>query len=779
MSGMEAGSKHRTGWIIVLSLLWLTFARLTDSAVQNSATVDEGFHITSGNEYLHTGRVHLLDEHTPLIKAWMALPLLPLDDLTPPPEAPGYAAGNLIQVAQATTLAYRPLDRVIVPPRLMIALLTVLLLAIVYRWAADGFGASGGLFALAWASCDPNLLAHGALATTDLGAAMFILGAGWAFARYLRRPTWGRWAWAGIMLGCAQLSKLTALLLLPLLGALMLWDGWQQARSRGLWRASGQYLSLVAVAALIVWAAYGFELRPVPAVGGAIPLPAASHIERLLRLRQNLAYGRESFLLGQNGMHGWMLYFPIAFVLKTPLGTLLLLALLPLLARRYHLPWREELALGLFPLLYFLSALSSTIDIGYRHLLPILPYLYVSAGRLAAWLRDERARWGRWLLAASFALTVAEGGWLHPHYLTYFNLIAGGADRGWQYLADSNTDWGQALKFLAARQRRDDLGPVYLSQFTFYDPAAYGVDYRPLAPLPDAPPVLPRRFDPQPGWYAISATTLDGVPLPYPPTYDWFRHREPQERLGHALFLYHVIPSAGQWLAQCQHPVVPLTGDAIAAGFGRDDLRRLTFDCEQTWVVPPAAGWYARAIPPEDRLRWPRRSERFAWLPAWTASLDRSALHLSYVQPQAGTLPPFAIWQRDDAPIHPPHPQTATLDGTLALLGYAASSNVRPGQTTEVLTFWRVLTPPARPLSLMLHLTASDGSVVAVGDGLGFPVDQWRTGDLIIQQHALALPDALPAGTYTILGGAYWLDDLSHLRSDGADAIALGLLTVP
>ena len=105
---------------------------------------------------------------------------------------------------------------------------------------------------------------------------------------------------------------------------------------------------------------------------------------------------------------------------------------------------------------------------------------------------------------------------MRPHFLAYFNTLAGGADQGYRYLADSNTDWGQTLKELAAQQRSRNLGVVKLSQFTFLDPATYGVAYEPIAPMVGAPLVLPRRFNPEPGLYAISATTLDGVPLPLP-----------------------------------------------------------------------------------------------------------------------------------------------------------------------------------------------------------------------------------------------------------------------
>ena len=757
--------------LLLLGLLLLSFARLADMALALSATVDEGFHITSGNEYLHTGHLHLLDEHTPLVKAWMALPLLPLDDLTPPQAAPGYAEGDLIRVARATTLAYRPLDRVIVPPRLMVALLTVLLLASVFRWAATHFGPTGGAVALMLAAFDPNLLAHGALATTDLGATLFIFWALWAFERYLAEPTRGHWWRAALLLGLAQLAKLTALLLLPVVLLLML----AAVPRRRWWSAFlRRYLPMVGVAALVVWGGYGFEVRPVAGLPFRFALPAAGHIERIVRLRENLAYGREAFLLGANGMHGWTLYFPLAFLLKTPTATLALLFLTLVLLRRYRRGWRVELALWLFPLLYGLSALRSTIDIGYRHLLPLLPLLDVAMGRLALWMREARPR--RWLVAAALGWLALEGGWLHPHELAYFNLIAGGPGEGWRFLADSNTDWGQALKVLAAQQRAGRWGKVRLSQFIFYDPAAYGVRYRPIAPMEGAPPILPRRFDPEPGLYAISATTLDGVPLPYPPTYDWFRHREPLAKLGYALFLYRVEPSGGRWLAQCTDPVPPLPESAVVEGFGRDDLRLLRFDCTQTWVVPAGRGWYARAIPPEEGLHWPRRDARLDRLAPWAEVLRASPPRLSYLQPRPGELPAFALWWWGDGV--PPAPPIAlqegiTFGGTATLLGCALPRKAAAGETVELLTWWRVERRPPRPLSLMLHLRTADGATIAVGDALGFSAEQWQAGDLVIQRHRLTIPAGVAATRCTPWAGVYTLDDVTPLASPQGEAVAL------
>ena len=784
-------NRHR---LLVFLLLAVTFARLTDAAVCLSATVDEGFHITSGYEYLRTGHLRLFDEHVPLVKAWLAWPLCFVPDLAPPETAPGYDEENLIRVAQATVLDYRPIDRMIVAPRLSLAMLTVLLAATIYRLAADEFGQRGGLLALALLTLDPNILAHGSLATTDLGATAFIFWAMMAAARYLHRPTRRRWWLAALLLGLAQLAKLTALLLFPLVGALFLANALtgkssDKSSERPLLRRRLlSYAGMVAVATLVVWAGYGFELRPVTGLAVDWPLPAASHIERWLRLRENLAYGRESFLLGQNRMHGWRLYFPVAFAIKTPLPTLVLIALTAAalaLGRRRCLT--TELALWLFPLVYGAASLMSTINIGYRHLLPLLPFLCLAAGRLATVRRP------RLLLPGLLVWLGLEGALIHPHYLAYFNPIAGGPDQGYRFLADSNTDWGQTLKALAAYQQAHRLGPVKLSQFTFLDPAAYGVDYTPIAPMTGAPPVLPRRFNPAPGLYAISATTLDGVPLPLPSTYDWFRHREPQTKIGHVMFLYDVLPSTGEWVAQCSQPVAPLTPAAMAEGFGRgvdgvDGLRQIVFDCEQGWLWPQGGhspGWYIRATPGTDRLRWPSADERRDLWPDWTAALPLESLRLSYVQPTPGEQPPFAIWKWAGGDVSPPTllpgaPDGVTFDSTLTLLGYDAPLTATPGETATVLTFWEVAKtaslPITRPLSLMLHLQGANGVPVAVGDGLAVPVTLWQAGDILVQRHQLPIPTDGPPGPYSLAAGAYWLDDMTHLTANGKRSIIFAIL---
>ncbi len=79
------------------------------------------------------------------------------------------------------------------------------------------------------------------------------------------------------------------------------------------------------------------------------------------------------------------------------------------------------------------------------------------------------------------------------------------------------------------------------------------------------------------------------------------------------------------------------------------------------------------------------------------------------------------------------------------------------------MTFWEVRTPPKRPLSLMLHLRDNAGKPIAIGDGLGFPVEDWQQGDVFVQNHILSLPPDMAEGDYGLFFGAYWLENVQTL----------------
>lgn len=757
-----------------LLLLWLLAIY---AARSTSMVVDEGMHLASGYSILRTGDYRLVEEHPPLAKMWVALPLLFVPDIPDPQTLPAWEEAlhdpteslHLLTVARETITAYRPVERLLFPARAVAVLMCLVLGAVVYRWAADLGGKWAGGLALFLLTLDPNILAHSSVAGTDLGAAATVALAMFLFARWLRRQTTYRWLAAGVALGLALGTKTSALLLLPVVLALGL-----VTHPRHIIALAG----LFGLAGVTLWALYGFEVGYLP--GTRVLCPAASFAIPFLRLKRHIAAGHSAFLLGENRFHGWWYYFPVAFALKTPLPTQILLVTSLILAairlfRRsvdiYRL-LRRWGSVVLFPILYGISALASPLNIGYRHLLPMLPGLFVLAGagiRSTAYATQNKYSVLRilfFVLTAWLAIGTLR---IAPHYLAYFNELAGGPDNGWRYLADSNTDWGQAYKDLARFQRERGLEKVRLSAFLpTYDPAIYGVEYEPLAPMwGSTAAIFPARFNPLPGDYVISATTLDGIRLEDPAMYDWFRKRKPDARVAHVLFYYRVSPRdyIPEWVVQCSVPTVPLTPEVVTEGFGRDDLRLVEYDCTQTWLYPgggKSGGWYVLLSDPAVETRFVR------------AHLLSS--RLSYEQRQRGILPPFRIY---DWEMGTPVPGAATLllpegvsssislGGILSFLGIRARPEV---DGLEVETWWQVTEGPiTRPLSIMGHLLNKAGEMVGQDDGLGVLPVVWLAKDIIVQRHWFPSPTG--DGELWLRTGVYWLDTMDRWPVEGDGAI--------
>ena len=342
-------------------------------------------------------------------------------------------------------------------------------------------------------------------------------------------------------------------------------------------------------------------------------------------------------------------------------------------------------------------------------------------------------------------------------------------------------DWGQGLKATRDYLEEHDWPDVKLSSFTFFiRPLLYGIEATPLPPLADAPAVLPTRFNPAPGTYIISASTLRGLQLIDREMYDWFWHREPDDLIANAMLVYHVREREPRpaWLAQCTTPVTPLAPQDVTEGFGRDDLRMTYFDCTQSWLYPEGggSGWYVlhrETAEQEDsfiqqrlapaRLSFEQKTPHetppltvFEWedtKPAIPPAGEMWAAPVEWPPEQA---------QREGSPVSTPAP----LDGPLTFLGYEAQQEEH---TVTLLTYWRVTVQPDRPFSLMGHLLDANGAPTAVGDGLGVNWEQLRRGDVLVQRHTLAAPP----GAYWLQTGAYWLDTMERWEIESGDRLLL------
>ena len=136
--------------------------------------------------------------------------------------------------------------------------------------------------------------------------------------------------------------------------------------------------------------------------------------------------------------------------------------------------------------------------------MPVYPAVMILAGVAATW---GSSRLGRGLVALAVVWLAGATLWVHPHYLSYFNELIGGPARGHLYLADSNLDWGQDLKRLAAYAQRHPTEAIKLAYFGSADPTHYGFACRSL------PSFLPfgKPADLDAGTYVVSANQLLGI----------------------------------------------------------------------------------------------------------------------------------------------------------------------------------------------------------------------------------------------------------------------------
>jgi hypothetical protein len=516
-------------------------AQLLLSFRKNSATYDEQYHIANGLYYLRTGDPGLIPAHPPLIEVLATLPLLADRNLVVPLRDSASSVSNLAYSDQLLWRLNQNGPSIVARARLPIIVLTLLLAVTVYAWTRELFGPTSGLLALTLLTFDPNILAHGNLATNDIGVTLFATLALFAFWRWMIRPTGARAVIAGLTLGLALVSKFSAVYLIPVVMIILVTDRiWKStSASRLNAKTTLAYLAVIAAAAYCaIWVVYGFRMGTLK----GYPFPAREYLTALQAGTTLVQGGKPSFLLGAYSPTGWWYYFPVAFAVKTPLPTLILIGASFVFVYR-RVSWRSTLPLLIPVVIYFAICLTSTFNIGYRHLLPILPCLFIFTGQLAL-IDWKTSRLGTGAVLAMVVWLTIGSVMIFPHYLAFFNELAGGPDNGYKILVDSNLDWGQDLIGLRKYMTQENIPSVKLSYHGTADPTAYGVVYEPLPSYPynqwtgdTVPDIL---LNPPSGVYAISANNLQSLRFKNHDLYATFRERKPDAVVGHSIFIYRI-----------------------------------------------------------------------------------------------------------------------------------------------------------------------------------------------------------------------------------------------
>jgi len=551
-------------WLATSALL-LYFFLAVSSLVGDSPTMDEQNHIARGLAFLRTGDPRLSLEHPPLINALSALPLLTMPELRLPTDHPSWERREgWYEFADLFLWQYNhDTDRIVFLARLPILLLSMALALVGFRFAQRLWGGAAALPALVLLLFEPNLMAHGRYATTDMGGTLFAFVATFMLWRLWQSPgrwPWLRWAAVALGMGLAFGSKLSTLGFVFIWAVLALLPLYHDLPGHR-WRLSLirllQLLTAGLASLLVVWLIFGLQWGALdfisntlqPLNGMSAPMPTFwAGLEQVALLGGG---GRAaSFLFGQFSEGGWWYYFPVAFAVKTPLVLIALILLAAALLLYDPQTRRQAIFLLTAAIGFYLFVMQSALNIGYRHVMPALPYLVVLVSGLASPSLRTRGRRliPRYALATGAVALVGVSLWVYPRYLSYFNVAAGGPANGYRILTDSNVDWGQDLLRLRKWMAEQGVASVKLGWFGSADPDYYGITYEPLPGLGRdrffrlwwEPPFDPA--SPEPGIYAISASSLWEPPLRPEEklVYAWFREREPDAYIGYSILIYDV-----------------------------------------------------------------------------------------------------------------------------------------------------------------------------------------------------------------------------------------------
>ena len=568
---------HIPAAAVIVFAAWLQVAGLPRIA----PTVDEPHHLVSGLAFWTEGDSRLSWGHAPLgniIPALLAIPTAQRGDLSRLPQWPEARTWELATAyAQQNYGNFRSqLQRA----RLGVILLTVLMGIYTYAWCFEQFGQRAALFTLTLLLFNPTVLAHGRLMTNDLAITFCIVLAAGEFVRYLQRPGWGRLATMALATGAAFSTKWSAVALVPVFLAFGLHYAWRgrgrfaasMPRPRRLFRLVGEVVLVCLITIAFINASYRFqrtfwtvdhilsepespqlhargyagqmleEESPLSSLPGWLRIPVPySYLYGAINVKVLNKKGQKVWFMGELKQYGSLLYFPILIGAKTPPALLVLLVagLFGALVRRQTPDLALAVPIGLGAT-FLVLAMSANINIGVRHVLPVVAMLAVVAGVTAGdhWHLGGGRRWFRWVLRATigilllstFVSTVVS----RPHWLGYFNVFVGGRAGGHQ-LSIVGEDWGQDIVDLANEVKRRQLTPVAYAPYyptQASELAFQGVSFLAFSCGDKAVPTYKR-------WVAVHATVLRRFPECYP----WSTDLEPTFHVNHHILVFDLRDS--------------------------------------------------------------------------------------------------------------------------------------------------------------------------------------------------------------------------------------------
>jgi hypothetical protein len=547
-----------------VSIILVAFTALSIfSYVKKSPTFDEIQHLSCGYSMMKEARLDLGVGHPPVFRIFTALPLLIINPDYPKDHEvfrrkfngnplqwsfnPDYSFGfNLFYKSGNNP------DVLFFWGRFMVVLIGILLGFGVYNFSRELFGEKIGVFSLMLYSFSPTILAHVRLTVNDFAGAAGIFFTLYALYIYSKKNSFRNLVVLSISLAMAILIKFNSILLVPLIFTGVIFSDKK--------KSIGKLMLLIMMVMLLINLIYGFSgtfavkildyeiiERIVPfsifdgiayKIYSYMPLPGFFMKSLAHLFTKNAFSGHAGFIMGKYSSTGWWYYFPVAFLLKTPIITLIVFFTWIVTLVKSKKISKGEIVLIAFVIFYWLLSIKSKINIGHRHILPLYPVLFVLMGRV---YRDFGGYAKRNIIKYGIpAIYVISTQIYFPNYLSFFNGFVR-PNNGYKYLVDSNIDWGQDLP--ALKSFMDDNKDAFLI-FSYFGSASrehYNITHQELfnVTMRNEMSGQINPVDAKKEFIAVSVTNLQDVYFGNR-VFEWLKKKDPVAKLGYSIYVYDI-----------------------------------------------------------------------------------------------------------------------------------------------------------------------------------------------------------------------------------------------
>lgn len=529
---------------VAIVLLFGLFAfQLWFHAVRTSATFDEPAHTVAGYRYWQCGDFGINPEHPPMLKLLATASFNFRADLVNPKGDCGvrYTPKPQMDYLGGAFLADNGVDSILIPARLLSALLSLGLAALVFLATLKMFGRWEALAALAV----------------------------FALYSYAKNPTWTRVFVVGLAFGLLLAAKHSAVIFVPILFALFIADAvlFRQIENRLLkqiFRRTAVFAGFFLIGFVVLWSFYGFRYHALPNSSEnmvsvdeyiksngrpemieSLPAKVVTTVNKfrifpesyILGLADVIATGsRNATIFDKTYATGQWFYFPVAFAVKSSIALLILLPfglLFPFFNREKR---REILFILAPPLAFFAISLTSKMNIGVRHILPVYAFFIVAAAVGAVWI-SSKFYYFRYVLIALLIFHAVTAARTAPNYIAFANDFFGSTNNSYRVFRDSSSEWGQNYKLINEYLKRENITDCWFAGIGNLEVMRVS---QPCRILPDR---LLRGFGSQ--MSEIAPSVIEGTILvsinnlpPRGDEYSVFWQAQPIDQIGGSIFVY-------------------------------------------------------------------------------------------------------------------------------------------------------------------------------------------------------------------------------------------------